>query len=160
MNKNTTIVILSLLLVTSVLFLCRGCFHTNDLNTSLKTSDTITVYKVDTITIDRPVPQYKYINKVITDTLYSIDSMKVQVSVPIPISTTVYNDSSYRAVVSGYRANLDTIQIYPIHTITTITNTIVRQKRWCLGVQAGAGWGIYSKQPDIFLGVGVSYRLF
>lgn len=158
MSKNIIIVILSLLLVTSVLFLCRGCFHTNDLNTSLKTSDTITIYKVDTITIDRPVPQYKYINKVVTDTLYSVDSIQVQVSVPI--STTVYNDSSYRAVVSGYKTSLDTVQVYPKHTITTITNTIVRQKRWCIGVQAGAGWGIYSKQPDIFLGVGVSYRLF
>lgn len=158
MNKNTTIVILSLLLLTSVLLLCGGYFFTNSSNTSLKTSDTITVYKVDTITIDRPVPQYKYINKVVTDTLYSVDSIKVQVSVPI--STTVYNDSSYRAVVSGYKTSLDTVQVYPIHTITTITNTIVRQKRWCIGVQAGAGWGIYSKQPDIFLGVGVSYRLF
>lgn len=158
MSKNIIIVILSLLLVTSVLFLCRGYFHTNDLNTSLKISDTITVYKVDTITIDRPVPQYKYINKVVTDTLYSIDSIQVQVSVPI--STTVYNDSSYRAVISGYKVNLDTIHIYPQHTITIITNTILKQKRWCIGVQAGAGWGIYSHKPDFFVGVGVSYRLF
>lgn len=158
MSKNIIIVILSLLLVTSVLFLCRGCFLTNCSNMSLKTSDTIIVYKIDTITIDRPVPKYKYISKVVTDTLYSVDSIKVQVSVPI--STTVYNDSSYRAVISGYRVNLDTIQIYPKHTTTTITNSIFKQKRWYIGIQAGAGWGIYNKQPDIFLGVGVSYRLF
>lgn len=158
MSKNAIIVILSLLLATSILLLCGGYFCTNSSNTSLKTSDTITVYKVDTIIIDRPVPQYKYINKVVTDTLYSVDSIKVQVSVPI--STTVYNDTSYRAVVSGYKTSLDTVQVYPKHTITTITNTIVGQKRWCIGVQVGAGWGIYSKQPDIFVGVGISYRLF
>lgn len=80
--------------------------------------------------------------------------------VSVPISTTVYNDTSYRAVVSGYKTSLDTVQVYPKHTITTITNTIVGQKRWCIGVQVGAGWGIYSKQPDIFVGVGILYRLF
>lgn len=157
MNKNIIIVILSLLLATSVLFLCRGHFRVNCSNMSLKTSDTITIYKIDTITIDKPVPQYKYINKVVTDTLYNIDK-KVQVSVPI--STTVYADSSYSAIVSGYKVNLDAIQVYPKHTTTTITNTIVRQKRWNVGVQAGVGWGIYSRKPDIFVGVGVSYRLF
>lgn len=154
MNKNTTIVILSLLLLTSV----GGYFFTNSSNTSLKTSDTITIYKVDTITIDRPVPQYKYINKVVTDTLYSVDSIQVQVSVPI--STTVYNDSSYRAVVSGYKTSLDTVQVYPMHTITTISNTIVKQKRWNVGVQLGVGYGMYSCKSDIFIGLGVSYRLF
>lgn len=158
MNKNIIIGILSLLLVTSVLFLCRGYFRTNGSNTSLKTSDTIIIYRIDTITIDKPAIQYKYINKIVTDTLYSIDSIQVQVSVPI--TTTVYADSSYRVIVSGYKVNLDTIQVYPKHTVTTITNTIVKQKRWYIGVQVGAGWGIYSKQPDIFLGVGVSYRLF
>lgn len=158
MNKNTTIVILSLLLLTSVLLLCGGYSFTNSSNTSLKTSDTITVYKVDTITIDRPVPQYKYINKVVTDTLYSVDSIKVQVSVPI--STTVYNDSNYKAVISGYKTSLDTMQVYPKHTTTTITNTIVKQKKWNIGVQAGVGWGIYNNKPDFFVGAGISYRLF
>ena len=158
MSKNAIIVILSLLLATSILLLCGGYFCTNSSNTSLKISDTVTIYKFDTIAIDRPVPLYKYISKVITDTLYSIDSIQVQVSVPI--TTTVYADSSYRAIVSGYKVNLDTIQVYPKHTTTTITNTIVRRKRWYIGIQAGAGWGIHCKQPDIFLGVGVSYRLF
>lgn len=158
MSKNIIIVILSLLLVTSVLFLCRGCFLTNCSNMSLKTSDTIIVYKIDTITIDRPVPKYKYISKVVTDTLYSVDSIKVQVSVPI--STTVYKGSSYRAVISGYRTSLDTIQVYSKHTTTTITNTIVKQKRWNIGIQLGVGVGIYNRQPDIFIGLGASYRLF
>ena len=158
MNKNTIIVILSLLLITSVYFQYRGYFRNNDLNTSLKTSDTITIYKIDTIIIDRPVIQYQYISKVIRDTLYTTDSLQVQVK--IPITTTVYADSTYRAVVSGYKTSLDTIQIYSKHTTTTITNTILKQKRWNVGLQVGAGWGIYTHKPDVFIGLGISYRLF
>lgn len=44
-----------------------------------------------------------------------------------------------------------------------ITNTITRQekaKKWAIGLQAGYGYGINSKQFEPFIGIGVSYRLF
>lgn len=157
MNKNLIIAVLSLLLVLSFTF--QYLYHSklNSKENSLKT-DTVTITKVDTVTIIKPVVQYRYITKVITDTLYNTDS--VLVPVQIPIETKVYLDSVYRAVVSGYRANLDTIQVYPIHTYTTINTTIIKQKRFNIGIQAGVGYGCFSSKPDVYIGFGVSYRLF
>lgn len=155
MNKNLVIAVLSLLLALSLIFQHLYYSNRNSTENSLKT-DTVTVIKTDTVTIIKPVIQYRYITQVITDTLYNTDSIKVPVRIPIESKT--YQDSTYRAVISGYRASLDTIQIYPIHTITTITNT--KQKRFNIGIQAGVGYGCFNKKPDIYWGFGVSYRLY
>ena len=155
MNKNLEIAVLSLLLALSLIFQHLYYSNRNSTENSLKT-DTVTVIKTDTVTITKPVIQYRYITQVITDTLYNTDSIKVPVRIPIESKT--YQDSTYRAVISGYRASLDTIQIYPIHTITTITNT--KQKRFNIGIQAGVGYGCFNKKPDIYWGFGVSYRLY
>lgn len=157
MNKNLVIAVLSLLLALSITF--QYLYHSNrkSKENSLKT-DTVTIIKIDTITVTKPVVQYRYLTQVITDTLYNTDSIKVPVQIPIESKT--YQDSTYRAVISGYRASLDTIQIYPIHTITTITNTIIKQKRFNIGVQAGVGYGFFNKKPDIYVGLGVSYKLY
>ncbi|MCS2775453.1 hypothetical protein NXW80_14610 [Bacteroides fragilis] len=155
MNKNLVIAVLSLLLALSLSF--QYLYHSNRNSTgnSLRT-DTVTITKIDTVTVTKPVIQYKYITKVITDTLYNTDSIKVPVH--IPIERTIFQDSTYRAVVSGYRASLDTIQVFPLHTYTTITNT--KQKRFNIGIQSGVGYGICTKKPDVYVGLGVSYRLF
>lgn len=157
MNKNLVITVLSLLLALSITF--QYLYHSNRNSTkdSLKT-DTVTITKIDTVTVIKPVIQYRYITQVITDTLYNTDS--VLVPVQIPIETKIYQDTTYRVVVSGYRASLDTIQVYPIHTYTTITNIITKQKRFNIGVQAGIGYGCFNKKPDVYLGFGVSYRLY
>lgn len=157
MNKNLVITVLSLLLALSITFQYLYHSNRNSVENSLKT-DTITITKIDTVTVIKPVIQYRYITQVITDTLYNTDSIKVPVQIPIESKT--YQDSAYRAVVSGYRASLDTIQIYPIHTYTTITNIITKQKRFNIGVQAGVGYGFFNKKPDIYVGLGVSYRLY
>lgn len=157
MNKNLVIAVLSLLLALSITFQYLYHSNRNSVENSLKT-DTVTITKIDTVTVIKPVVQYRYITKVITDTLYNTDSVLVPVRIPIESKT--YQDSTYRAVVSGYRASLDTIQVYPIHTYTTITNIITKQKRFNIGVQAGVGYGCFNKKPDVYWGFGVSYRLF
>ena len=155
MNKNLVIAVLSLLLALSLVF--QYLYHSNrkSKENSFKT-DTITITKIESVTVVKPAVQYRYITQVITDTLYNTDSIKVPVR--IPIERTTYQDSTYRAVVSGYRASLDTIQVYPIHTYTTITNT--KQKRFNIGVQAGVGYGCFNKKSDMYIGLGVSYRLY
>ena len=157
MNKNLVIAVLSLLLALSLSF--QYLYHSNRNSTgnSLRT-DTVTITKIDTVTITKPVVQYRYITQVITDTLHNTDSVLVPVRIPIESKT--YQDSTYRAIVSGYKASLDTIQVYPIHTYTTITNTIIKQKRFNIGIQAGVGYGICTKKPDVYVALGVSYRLF
>lgn len=44
-----------------------------------------------------------------------------------------------------------------------ITNTITRQqkaRKWHVGAQAGYGYGITTKKPDFFVGIGVSYTIW
>lgn len=80
------------------------------------------------------------------------DSVKVQ----IQISQKVYEDTLYRAYVSGYEPNLDSITIK--QRTTYITHTIRdKESRFRIGFQAGYGLTLKGMQP--YVGVGLSYRL-
>lgn len=44
-----------------------------------------------------------------------------------------------------------------------ITNTITKRqkaRKWHVGAQAGYGYGVTTKKPDIFVGIGVSYTIW
>lgn len=91
------------------------------------------------------------------------DTIRDSIDVPVPIMQKRYDDSLYTAWVSGFEPNLDSINLR-LPTITetvTTTNTIIKPfSRFSVGIQAGAGCGIFSHQPDLFLGVGLQYRLW
>lgn len=59
--------------------------------------------------------------------------------VEVPIERKVYQeDSVYRAVVSGYRVNLDSLLIYNTTTTVTVTRTIMpKPAKWSFGITAG-----------------------
>ena len=74
-----------------------------------------------------------------------------------------YEDSLYRAWVSGYRPRLDSLMVFPKTVYRTVTNDIYhtiapKKKRWGLGLQAG--YGFYPGQSGFYVGVGVSYNLW
>ena len=77
------------------------------------------------------------------------------IDVPVPIYQKRYDDSLYTAWISGYEPNLDSIDLR-LPTITeTVTKTIVKPSPLIIvGIQAGAGIGIISRKPDIYIGVG------
>ena len=83
------------------------------------------------------------------------------IEVPIPIVQKRYEDSLYTAWVSGFEPKLDSIDLR-LPTITeTITKTIVKQSpRLSVGLQAGGGYGVIHKQADVYLGIGVTYRIW
>ena len=125
--------------------------------------DTLFVY--DTIFVEKPV-----INKVeiidtlllpvpITDTLMLHDTVLVN----HPIEQRQYGDPRYTAWVSGYRPQLDSIQIYQrSEYITKEVNAITKSKRWGIGLQAGYGVALHNGQlfPAPYIGVGLSYSIF
>ena len=70
-----------------------------------------------------------------------------------------YRDSLYTAYVSGYDARLDSLVItYP--TISEKRTVVKSARRWSVGVQAGYGYGIMNRKPDLYIGMGVEYRIF
>ena len=87
------------------------------------------------------------------------DTIHDSIEVPIPICQKRYSDSLYTAWVSGFEPNLDSIRLYIPEITTTITKTIVKKPRLSFGIQAGAGFGIINRKPDIFIGIGGTYRI-
>ena len=110
-------------------------------------AETIDVGK--TVYIRIPYPEYKH------------DTIHDSIEVPVPIIQKRYDDSLYTAWVSGFQPALDSIRLYQPTIIETITNTIVKPApRLSVGVQVGAGGGIFTRQPDIYVGVGAQWRLW
>ena len=120
-----------------------------EINT-VEVRDTVVIR--DTIKFDNPTLIYV---KTEPDTLYieSIDSTVVT----IDKETKLYKDSLYELQLSGIRPNLDYINVYPKTTyITTEKVSYVKDKRrFTHGIQAGVGFGIVNKKPDVFIGYGV-----
>lgn len=73
--------------------------------------------------------------------------------VEVPIEQKVYEDSTYKAWVSGYLPSLDSINVYQRTEVITVTK-FQKQKRWSLGIGLGATLGADGKvRPGITLGV-------
>ena len=85
------------------------------------------------------------------------DSVKVQ----IPITQKVYEDSTYKAYVSGFKPSLDSIFLYPKTEVRTITNKVNDKSRWSISVHGGYGLTL-TKQPrfEPYVGIGISYNLY
>src|SRR5574344_353713 len=124
--------------------------------------DTLFVY--DTIFIEKPViKKVETIDTLllpvpITDTLMLHDTVLVH----LPIEQRQYGDPRYTAWVSGYRPQLDSIQIYQTtEYITKEIKTVTKPKRWGIGLQAGYGVALHNNQvfPAPYIGIGLSYSI-
>lgn len=91
------------------------------------------------------------------DTLHEHDTLMV----PVEIEQKRYDDSLYTAWVSGYEPALDSICLHQREVVTTITKTITKPTpRISVGIQAGAGYGLFNRKADVYVGVGVQWRIF
>jgi hypothetical protein len=127
--------------------------------------DTLTFH--DTAFVDRPVPVY--VSQIRTDTvrLALVDSshtvvVRDSVEVEVPISRKVYEDSTYRAVISGYKANLDSLWVYhTIREINIVRTQKIPPKRWGFDVTLGPSV-LVTPKGDLKGGMGItgglSYR--
>ena len=124
-----------------------------------------TVYKDTTIYKPVPVDSHKtgkvvYIRVPVPEYLPG-DTIHDSIEVPIPIMQKRYEDSLYTAWVSGYRPNLDSIRLYLPEVQTTVTKTIATPAPLItFGIQAGGGYGIINRKPDIYVGVGAQLNLW
>lgn len=138
--------------------------------------DKITI-KVDTVTVMDTIPYLmpvardsvvvRYVVKQFPinrrDTARNCQDMARNIqdtaTVTIPITQKRYSDSTYTAWVSGYEAQLDSIEVY--QRTQTIYNTVTERRKippWGIGITAGYGVGKRGLTP--YIGIGVTYRLF
>lgn len=78
----------------------------------------------------------------------------------VPRTQKRYEDSTYTAWVSGYEPRLDSIEVYRRTVFMTKTETATSRKRLSLGLAGGIGYGVLTRKPDVWLGVGVTWRLW
>lgn len=132
--------------------LTRLCSKPKEIVTEIVKTDTLTIAKVDTIKIEKPVP-YKVI---IRDTIYIRDT----VGVTLLQEVKEYKDSTYYAKISGINAFLEHIDVYP----ETVTKYVYKEKKvtekpkkWGIGPQVGIG--IVNNQFYPYIGFGVQCSL-
>lgn len=79
----------------------------------------------------------------------------------VPRTQKRYEDSTYTAWVSGYEPRLDSIEVYRKTVfITKSEEGSVKNKRVSLGLTGGFGYGLITHKPDVWVGVGVTWRPF
>ena len=110
-----------------------------------------TVVQIETLLISPPMAPLVVFR--LTDTMRIGDTV-------VHREQAYYEDSLYRAWVSGYRPRLDSLMIFPKTGYQTVTNDIYhtitpKKKRWGLGLQVGYGY-----PGGLYLGVGMSYNLW
>lgn len=149
--RKVIIIILHLILFALVAFYI-GNHEQEVVEVEVVRTDTIRV--TDTIVSVQPICTVKRV----TDTLliHTTDTLMREVVVSLPREERVYEDSTYRAVVSGYRQSLDTMCIFQRSNIVKVTQR-EEAPRWSIGLQGGVGYTPKGFQP--YIGVGISYRL-
>lgn len=136
----------------------------------LATPEVVEVERVeyDTMFIARPVPTHVTRTEFRTlrlpvmlfapaDTVWRERVVVDSVEVAVSMERRMYEDSTYRAQVSGpaiggLHPSLDWVEVY--NRTTTIAK---RPSRWSVGVQMGYGMSREGVSP--YIGVGVSYNL-
>jgi hypothetical protein len=141
--------------------------------------DTLTV--TDTIAYYQPIAKdssvVRYVTRVLplkkdTNSFHSVNSVDGCVppcalsddsgsaAVEIPIIQKKYEGADYRAYVSGYEPQLDSIFVYG--KTVTIRETVTlkeKKKHWHIGITGGYGFGLHENAMGAFIGLGLTYSL-
>lgn len=132
-------------------------WHHQHPNTIVKTEvkfDTIInfEYKTDTVHVKETETKYKTI--VVNDTVYIEDRGH----------NYHYGDDVYTLDINAVKLNWYNLNIHKKDTIT-FTKEIevpiyVKQKKshWYYGIGVGVGYGIFSKKPDVYVGLNAGFR--
>lgn len=161
MKNILYIIIISIIL--SILFNLIYIKYNNIYNNK-NNIDTVEVVRVDTFIKKDTVTKWypKPVKKIIRDTIYlSTDSVKTEGdSILLPRETKTYEDSTYRAVVSGFKPFLDTLIVYPrtIYITKEKVREITKKQHWNYGIGVGFGYGMFNKKFDVFVGGTVGYN--
>lgn len=137
---NSIRTLASLILVVAV---CVLCFHAGRRSAGMPVFDAVTV-SADTLvvhdTVTREKPVLVHLRHTDTMLVPVVDTVRIRdtVFMALPMEQRVYGDSTYRAVVSGYRPSLDTISVYPVTRYITVTQA-VRSPRRKNGLEVSAG---------------------
>lgn len=146
-----------------ILILCLLCFLagrcTNRAGGELVGKNDTFIH-VDTIRDSIPYPVYETLIQTIPEP-FSVyitqggDTVRDTIYVNVPITSKEYETGDYRLSISGYKPNLDYIEVY---RRTEQITKMGKSRRFGVGVVAGYGIGKYGLSP--YVGVGGYYRIW
>lgn len=158
----------------AVLFLLAAalCYHEAKVSAGAKYETVYdTVPWFDTIPYYLPVPRDSVVIRYVTATLPAAhDSVSADdapeeamvgdsVRVVVPITQKVYSTPDYTAYVSGYRASLDSIDIYRMQ-YSLEPRPPNKTSRWGLSAGTGVAWTPNGLKPALFVGVSYTFKRF
>ena len=123
--------------------------------------DVDTFTKIDTVKIPNTilVPSK-------TDTVYQ---ERIQKDTTLQVTRKTYdidNDSvGAHVVVSGINPMVDTLSIWSKKTSYTVNRTVIKTipmkdtKRFKIYPTIGVGYGVFSRKPDMYMGIGFTYNI-
>lgn len=167
MVSKKTIKIFILVIVTAAItaLLLSPWLERERLNSRTNTIDTVididTFTKIDTVKIPNTilVPSK-------TDTVYQ---ERIQKDTTLQVTRKTYdidNDSvGAHVVVSGINPMVDTLSIWSKKTSYSVNKTIIKTipmkdtKRFKIYPTIGVGYGVFSRKPDMFIGIGFTYNI-
>ena len=163
-GKNT-IKIFILVIVTAAVtaILLSPWLSRERFNSRTPTVDTLidvdTFTKVDTVKIPKTILVPRK-----TDTVWQ---ERIQKDTVLSITRKTYdidNDSvGAHVVVSGVNPNVDTLSIWAKKTSYSVNKTIIKTipmkdtKRFKIYPTIGVGYGVFSRKPDMYIGIGFTY---
>ena len=124
-----------------------------------------TVIDIDTFTkVDTVKVPHTVLVPSKTDTIYQ---EKIQKDTTLQVTRKTYdidNDSvGAHVVVSGINPMVDTLSIWSKKTSYTVNRTITKTipikdtKKFKIYPTIGVGYGVFSRKPDMYIGIGMTY---
>lgn len=142
-------------IVIAVLAVCLiiSLTNRNEVVIETHTTDTITIVRTDTIRERIP----HFISEMVLDTIF-VEKVSENV-LKLPITQKYYNTDSYQAWVSGYKPNLDSINVFNKVVERTVNHTIDRvvypkSIDWYLN----AGSMFIDKKAAPYVGLNVKFK--
>ena len=166
MNKSKLNKIVFILVITNVIFFTIFSIITYrrvqpvPQTKTITVTDTLTQVIYDTVFIDH----FETVKLQVVDTIV-VDSLRIDsVFVEVPISVYKF-DSTFTSDTtqlnlsiqnSGYAVTLDSLS-YHFEYTPTPQKTNFFKDHFRFGLGAGVGFGVFSKKPDVFMGIGFYY---
>ena len=149
MKKWIPYIVIAVLAVCLILSLTNR----NEVVIETHTTDTITIVRTDTIRERIP----HFISEMVLDTIF-VEKVPENV-LKLPITQKYYNTDSYQAWVSGYKPNLDSINVFNKVVERTVNHTIDRvvypkSIDWYLN----AGSMFIDKKAAPYVGLNVKFK--
>ena len=166
MNKFTKTSLVVLLILLFISFGFNIWYVVKDKDVEIKEKTTI-VNKTDTIRDTVLVVKNEKIIRVMRDTLTNIEFIRdsidtTKVIANIPVTQKEYSDdSTYTAWVSGYKPNLDSINVYRKNVYINKETIIAKKdiKRLGIGPVVYGGFNMGTRQLDWGVGIGITYHI-